>query len=86
MHDKLALYPWYILRINHYKRLIYKSLNIIALFAHFKEIFIYFVTKKEMSSVISVLGVLPLLPSCWDVIDVTPVIASFGWGGLAKEI
>ena len=49
MHDKLALYPWYILGINHYKRLIYKSLNIIALFAHFKGYFHLFCNKKEMS-------------------------------------
>ena len=49
MHDKLALYPWYILGINHYKRLIYKSLNIIALFAHFKGDFHLFCNKKEMS-------------------------------------
>ena len=47
MHDKLALYPWYILRINPYKRLIYKSLNIIALFAHFKGYFHLFCNKKR---------------------------------------
>lgn len=47
MHDKVAISLTSIFGIAFNERLMNKSLKIIAFFVHFKEIFIYFVTKKR---------------------------------------
>ena len=48
MHDKVAISLTSIFGIAFKKRLIYKSLKIIALFVHFKGDFHLFCNKKEM--------------------------------------
>ena len=49
MDDKVAISLTFIFGKALNKRLINKSLNIIAFFAHLKEFFIYFSSKKRRS-------------------------------------
>ena len=49
MHDKVAISLTSIFGITFNKRLINKSLNLIAFFAHFKGNFRLFCSKKEMN-------------------------------------
>ena len=86
MHDKVAISLTSIFGIAFKERLIYKSLKIIAIFVHFKGDCNLFRNKKEMKWIISVLSVLPLLPTGYDVIDVMPITPRGGWLPLAIEI